>query len=121
MVDNTALLCTPGVRLPKCCWRDGHGALLSVDRTLCFLLICSTRQSLLNLLSPTRNHNYIYRRREEHSTAPTWLPCSLSGMGIAVICAAEGKHVATADKKPYAASWELHCKHPHFYTKFSTC
>lgn len=44
--------------------------------------------------------------------------CSVSGMGIAVIHVAEGKHVATADKKPYVASWELHCKQS---TKFLTC
>lgn len=42
---------------------------------------------------------------------------SLSGMGIAVIHVAEGKHVATADKKPYVASWELHCKQSTFLHK----
>lgn len=45
------------------------------------------------------------------------LPCSQSGMGIAVIHVAEGKHVATADKKPYIASWELHCKQSTFLHK----
>lgn len=74
MVDNTALLCTLGERLPKHCLRDGHGALLSAHGTLHFLLICSTRQSLLNLLPPTRKPDYIYRRRKESSAAPTTLP-----------------------------------------------
>lgn len=60
MVDNTALLCTPGKRLPRRCLRDGHGALLSAHGALHFFLICSTRQSLLNLLSPTRKPDYLY-------------------------------------------------------------
>lgn len=42
---------------------------------------------------------------------------SLSGMGIAVIRVAEGKHVATADKKPCVASWVLHCKQSTFLHK----
>lgn len=42
---------------------------------------------------------------------------SLSGMGIAAIRVAQGKLVATADKKPYVASWELCCKQSTFLHK----
>lgn len=42
---------------------------------------------------------------------------SLSSMRIAVIHVAQGKHVATADKKPYVVSWELHCKQSTFLHK----
>lgn len=75
-----------------------------------FLLVCSTSQSFINLLPPTRKADYLHRRREESRAAPARLPCFLTGMQIAVTLAAEGKHMAAADKKLCVASWELCCK-----------
>lgn len=82
-----------------------------------FFLVCSTGQSFLNLLPPTRKPDYFYRRREESRAAPARLPCFLSGMQIAVILVAEGKHIAAADNKPDVASWELCCKQLTFLHK----
>lgn len=41
---------------------------------------------------------------------PTRLPCSLTDQGIIANHVAEGKHVATAYKKPCIASWKLPCE-----------
>lgn len=75
-----------------------------------FLLICSARQSRLDLLSPTRKPDYIYRSRDETHACPCQTRLLLNlyvAWGLLSSVLPEGKHVP-AGKKPYVANWELH-------------
>lgn len=67
-----------------------------------FLLIYSARQSLLDLPSPTRKADYIYRSRDESPYQICLLLNLYLAWGLLSFVLQEGKHVP-AGKKSYVA------------------